>query len=81
MHKPQWMKTRESANKTDYIFYPIEFISNAIANVISLNYVPNENIAIWVVPVDKQKFINGFGQRISASYPSKIEFDVISVGF
>ena len=75
------MKTRVSEHDTDYIFYPIEFKSNALENVISLNHVPDANFEAWVVPVDKKKFLCGSGCLISTSHPSEIRYDVISVGF
>ena len=74
------MKTRESANNTDYIFYPIAYKNKALANIISINYLIGKDVSVWVIPVDKQKFLNGFGKSITAYFPNKIEFDVISVG-
>lgn len=78
----QWMKTPESNGQTGYIYYPIEYTTKVLANVLTFNFAlhDDENWAIWVKSVDKSKFLDGAFTDFSGD-GKKILFDFISIGF
>lgn len=74
------MKTHESNGSTDYIYYPIEYTTKALGVVVSWNEVPPHNdYPVWVLLVDKSKFLDGAGAEQYGS--NLIVMNMISVGF
>lgn len=76
------MHIPESNGDTDYIYYPIEYTSNALTTLLTYSIFPYEGteFCTWIKPIDKAKFISGAGAN-NYSYIKDNVFNVISVGF
>lgn len=64
----QWMQCIQSRSETDYIYYPIEYTSDAFSTILTLSYCPADNICVWAILKDKSKFLNGIHADIWEFY-------------
>lgn len=76
------MKTPESNGQTDYLYYPIEYTTNVLSTLLTMNTFLRATTWIqWFVSIDKSKFLDGLATDYSADHGKPIRFNVISVGF
>lgn len=69
--QPQWGYYVESQNPTDYRYWSIPFTSHYITMATKTYYEPKEEAVPWLVGIDMQKFICGYGANfIGSSYVS-----------
>ena len=67
----QWGYYVESQNPTDYRYWSIPFTSHYITMATKTYYEPKEEAVPWLVGIDMQKFICGYGANfIGSSYVS-----------
>ena len=67
----QWGYYVESQNPTDYRYWSIPFTSHYITIATKTYYEPKEEAVPWLVGIDMQKFICGYGANfIGSSYVS-----------
>lgn len=69
----------ESSSSSDYIYYPINYVSNVLTTVVSMNtpkYSSSGNA--WVTQVDKEKFLVGICNDYTGIHSL---IYLISVGF
>lgn len=67
----QWGYYVESQNPTDYRYRSIPFTSHYITMATKTYYEPKEEAVPWLVGIDMQKFICGYGANfIGSSYVS-----------
>ena len=69
--QPQWGYYVESQSETDYRYWPISFIFHYVTMATKTYYEPKEEAVPWLVGIDMQKFICGYGANfIGSNYVS-----------
>ena len=67
----QWGYYVESQSETDYRYWPISFIFHYVTMATKTYYEPKEEAVPWLVGIDMQKFICGYGANfIGSNYVS-----------
>ncbi len=78
------MHSFESMGLSDYVYYPIEYTTNAFSTVVTFSKYSEAtmtNLMTWVLLVDKTKFLDGFGSDSIGGPHDEARFTVLSVGF
>ena len=68
----------ESSSPSDYIYYPINYQSNVLSTVVTMNTPIYSSAGGWVTQVDKEKFLVGIYDDYSGIHSL---IYLISVGF
>lgn len=69
----QWQDAKDTANATDYTYYPIQFPNMALISIAEVSCLPDDSGWVtWIKLKDKSKFLCGVGITYSRSRSDKI---------